>query len=74
MTVIVFPGDPLTRARDFLPISEFIRELFEMGIPVTYGSDSHHEYGEKQEIMEEYLRKVGFKPGDFSELKEEDLW
>ena len=53
---------------------EFLRELFEMGIPVTFGSDAHHEYGEKHEIIEEYLKKVGFRPGDFSELKEEDLW
>ena len=54
--------------------AEFFRELFEMGIPVTYGSDSHKEYAVKRDEMEKILAKVGFKPGDFSEIKEEDFW
>ena len=54
--------------------AEFMRELFEMGIPVTFGSDSHHQYEPKIDELEKLLRKVGFKDGDFSELKEEDLW
>lgn len=55
---------------------EFIRELFEMGIPITYGSDSHGEYILNDEHLkaEKMLSEVGFKEGDFSELKEEDFW
>ncbi|MBE7020097.1 MAG: hypothetical protein E7411_01515 [Ruminococcaceae bacterium] len=53
---------------------EFLRELFEMGIRITYGSDSHHQYGDKHLIIEKYLSEVGFKEGDFSTLTEEDLW
>ena len=53
---------------------EFIRELFEMGIPVTFGSDSHKDYAPRHLDVEKLLSSVGFKPGDFSELTEEDLW
>ncbi len=45
-----------------------------MGIPVTYGSDSHKEYVPKLIEMEEYLRYAGFVDGDFSEIADEDLW
>lgn len=54
--------------------AEFLRELFEMGIPVTYGSDSHNEYAVKRDEMEKILAEVGFKPGDLSGIKEEDFW
>ena len=54
--------------------AEFMRELFEMGIPVTYGSDSHDEYAPDYPEMEKILASVGFKDGDFSELSEEVLW
>ena len=54
--------------------AEYIRGLFEMGIPVTYGSDSHNEYASKHLEMEKILASVGFKDGDFSELSEDDLW
>ena len=54
--------------------AEFIRELFEMGIPVTYGSDSHNKYACQRNEMERILAEVGFREGDFSELKEEDFW
>jgi len=56
--------------------AEFIRELFEMGIPVTYGSDSHKTYINNNEHLkaEKLLNEVGFKAGDFSEIKEEDFW
>ena len=54
--------------------AEFLRELFEMGIPVTYGSDRHKVYEDLREQTEKYLSAAGFKEGDFSELKEEDLW
>ena len=54
--------------------AEFIREFFEMGIPVTHGSDSHREYIDKYEEVEKVLKSVGFREGDFSEIKEDDLW
>ena len=54
--------------------AEFIRELFEMGIPVTYGSDSHREYVRHLPEAEKILAEVGFVPGDFSEIDEKDLW
>ena len=43
---------PKTSEKFRMQYAEFIRELFEMGIPVTYGSDSHNEYAEKCDEME----------------------
>lgn len=54
--------------------AEFIRELFEMGVPVTYGSDSHKQYIDKHSEVEKVLYEVGFREGDFSEIRDEDLW
>ena len=55
--------------------AEFLRELFEMGIPVTYGSDDHHGYeGHGRPLTEKYLSEAGFCDGDVSELCESDLW
>lgn len=54
--------------------AEFLREMFEKDIPVTYGSDSHHNYGSSREIVEKHLRSAGFKDGDFYTLKESDFW
>ena len=54
--------------------AEFLRELHEMGIPVTYGSDSHNVYSTEIHLAEKYLEDVGFKDGDIAEIKEEDLW
>ena len=54
--------------------AEFLRELFEMGIPVTYGSDSHFDYVDRREGVEKYLYEAGFRDGDFSEISEKDLW
>ena len=54
--------------------AEFIRELFEMGIPVTYGSDAHREYTDKHFEVEKLLSDVGFREGDFSEIREADFW
>ena len=54
--------------------AEFMRELFEMGIPVTYGSDSHSVYAPDLADTEKYLRDAGFREGDFSTLTEKDLW
>ena len=54
--------------------AEFLRELFEMGIPVTYGSDSHKGYSDAREKVESYLAAAGFSDGDISELSEASLW
>jgi histidinol phosphatase-like PHP family hydrolase len=54
--------------------AEFLREMFEKGVPVTYGSDSHGNYCDEREFTEKYLRLAGFKEGDLSEIAEKDLW
>ena len=54
--------------------AEFLRELFEMGVPVTFGSDSHFEYVGYHLKVEDYLLAAGFKDGDISELDEKVLW
>lgn len=54
--------------------AEFLRELHEMGIPVTYGSDSHNTYSGDHVLAEQYLSAAGFKDGDIVEIREEDLW
>ena len=54
--------------------AEFLREMFEMGIPVTYGSDAHSAYKPNHLIAEEYLLKAGFADGDISELDESVFW
>lgn len=54
--------------------AEFLRELFEMGIPVTYGSDMHKDYDRGPDYVEEYLKAAGFADGDIVELPEEALW
>lgn len=54
--------------------AEFLRELFEMGIPVTYGSDAHKTYADAHIVTEKYLSEVGFKEGDIVHISDEDLW
>ena len=54
--------------------AEFMRELFEMGIKITYGSDSHNAYTDSHSITEKYLEAAGFKAGDICEIAEEDFW
>ena len=54
--------------------AEFLRELFEMGIPITYGSDSHHGYLDSRACVEKYLRYAGFVEGDITALTDEKLW
>lgn len=54
--------------------AEFLRELFEQGIPITYGSDAHDVYGEDHIQTEKYLLAAGFQDGDIVEIAEEDLW
>ena len=54
--------------------AEFLRELFEFGIPITYGSDSHKSYLENHLQVEKYLLAAGFSDGDISEIDEAKLW
>ena len=54
--------------------AEFLRELFEMGIPVTYGSDSHNAYTDIHNTVQTYLAAAGFVEGDIVGLPEEVLW
>ena len=54
--------------------AEFLREMFERGVPVTYGSDCHNQYVDKRDDAWTYLSKAGFKDGDITEVKESDLW
>ena len=51
-----------------------LAELFEMGIPVTYGSDCHHSYKPLHINTEKYLLDAGFVDGDISAIAEYDLW
>ena len=53
---------------------EFLRELYERGIPVTIGSDSHNSYRDHAEEMEKYFVAAGFRDGDFAILSKEKLW
>jgi histidinol phosphatase-like PHP family hydrolase len=70
--------DPRQTEKFKMQYAEFLRELFEMGIPITYGSDCHGaeggEYPDVRGGVVEILEKVGFGKGDFSELSEADLW
>ncbi len=54
--------------------AEFLRGLFELGIPVTYGSDSHSDYRDARGSVEPYLADAGFRDGDISELSDDVLW
>lgn len=54
--------------------AEFLREMFEMGIKITYGSDAHNKYSDNREETEKYLKAAGFKDGDFYDLTEEDFY
>ena len=54
--------------------AEFLRELFEMGVPITYGSDAHKTYDDMRPLVESYLIPAGFADGDFSDLSEKDFW
>ena len=54
--------------------AEFLRELHELGIPVTYGSDSHSAYADSHFAVEKYLSGAGFRDGDIVEIDEKDFW
>ena len=69
-----FFTSPKTSEKFRCQYAEFLRGLFEMNIPVTYGSDSHNNYKDLRASVEKYLRPVGFIEGDLSDLSEEDFW
>lgn len=48
---------------------EYMRMLFEKGIPITTGTDSHDVYENYQELYAKYLIPAGFKAEDFSKPK-----
>lgn len=54
--------------------AEFLKELCEMGIPITYGSDAHKAYGKEHLLTEKYLYSAGFRDGDLVEISEDLLW
>lgn len=54
--------------------AEYLREMHEMGIPITYGSDAHTTYVDLSLTVEKYLLSAGFKDGDIVELDEKVFW
>ena len=59
--------------------AEYMRYLFEKGIPITIGTDCHgssarNDYPDRRAIYETYLSKVGFREGDFTDLPDSALW
>lgn len=46
--------------------AEYMRGLFEAGVPLTIGSDSHVDYLNYQEQVAKYIAPVGFTASDFS--------
>ena len=66
--------DPLATERFRHQYAEFLRELFEMGIPLTYGSDSHTAYAPDIHEAERYLLSAGFRDGDIGAVQEKDFW
>ncbi len=58
--------------------AEFLRYLFEKGIPITFGSDCHGKpdpvYPDRRTETVKYLEAAGFRDGDFSELADDKLW
>ena len=65
---------PLASEKFRYQYAEYMREMFEMGIPVVYGSDSHKNYHDQRDLAEVYLEAAGFKDGDIGELSEADFW
>ena len=54
--------------------AEYLRWMFEMGIPVTYGSDAHNTYADNFRRVEPYLAAAGFREGEVGGIAEKDLW
>lgn len=66
---------PATTEKFRYQYAEYMRSLFEAGIPITYGSDAHKIYTDKRPQTEKYLAAAGFKPGDLTlQIAESDLW
>ena len=69
-----FFNSPRTSEKFRCQYADFLRELFEKGIPVTYGSDAHNRYEASHIATEKYLVAAGFSDGDISDLDEASLW
>ena len=69
-----FFNSPLTSEKFKHQYAEFLRELFERGIPITYGSDSHNVYEARHTAVETYLPTAGFRDGDLVGMDEARLW
>ena len=54
--------------------AEFLREMFEKGIPITYGSDCHNNYTDMRENVWKYLSAAGFTDGQIIELPNSAFW
>jgi histidinol phosphatase-like PHP family hydrolase len=54
--------------------AEFLREIFEAGVPITFATDAHRSYPDRREAAEAALKTAGFKDGDIVEISEKDLW
>ena len=54
--------------------AEFLRLLFETGVPITYGSDTHSIYANGHEVAAPYLEKAGFVDGEIGGIAEKDFW
>ena len=57
--------------------AEYMRELFEMGIPIVYGSDAHTPNDKLRlyrESSDKYLAYAGFADGEISDLPVSKLW
>ena len=60
--------------------AEFLRYMFEKGVPMTYGSDCHgrenllYGYPDHRITARPYLEAAGFREGDFSHLTADVLW
>jgi len=54
--------------------AQYLRQMHELGIPITYGSDSHNAYSDCHVATEEYLAAAGFRDGEIVEVAEKDFW
>lgn len=74
----MFMADDTAKGNFRYQYAEFLRFLFEKGIPITYGSDCHGDYGgqypDDRMYAWRYLEAVGFRDGDFSDLSDDKLW
>ncbi len=72
-----FMTNPVYAERFAPRYAEYLRYLFERGVPVTYGSDCHGKddpaqpgYPDHRHLAVRYLEAAGFREGDFSEPPE----